>query len=103
MRESITYMCFENGKYSNSYLVPKLCRLCNSEEVVHKLRVIELEHKEPNCYYAWWDNEGEYFTYIFPHKGLVNMCFPYGYESEEELGRGTVRPVRLVFLEHVDI
>ena len=51
-------------------------------------------------YWAWWDNEREKFTLIWPKYFLLNMCFTYGMKPEEERGRGkayrvNVKPVKL--------
>lgn len=42
---------------------------------------------EPD-YWAWWDNEKEKFTLIWPKRFLLNMCFAYGMKAEEDIGRG---------------
>lgn len=42
---------------------------------------------EPD-YWGWFDAEKKKFTNIYPKHFLLNMCFPYGMEAEEERGRG---------------
>lgn len=43
--------------------------------------------KEPD-YWAWRDNREQRFSLIFGKHFLLNMCFPYGMEIEEERGFG---------------
>jgi len=58
--------------------------------------------KDPNVketdYWGWWDNERKRFSLILRKHFLLNMCFPYGMEAEEERGKGkayrvNVKPV----------
>jgi len=48
---------------------------------------------EPTYYWAWWNNQENEFEFVYGHRDLVNMCFPYGTTIEEKQGRGHLLPV----------
>lgn len=54
----------------------------------------------PSNYYGWLatDRPGEY-QFVWPSEGQLEMCFPYGSKSREELGYG--RKVNLIVEEVV--
>lgn len=35
-------------------------------------------------YWGWFDNKEQSFIHIYPKYFLLNMCFPYGMDAEEE-------------------
>lgn len=49
-------------------------------------------------YWAWWDNKKLDFSHVYPHDGLVEMCFPYGTSPEIEKGKGHKLRVRITIL-----
>lgn len=53
-----------------------------------RARVTEIQAGEVSTYHAWWGNEEERFSMVFPHRQAVEICFPYGSKAEEKLGRG---------------
>ena len=48
-------------------------------------------------YWGWLKTGADHYTFIFPSKDQMQMCFPYGPDSDERLGRG--RQVRLIVEE----
>jgi len=39
-------------------------------------------------YWGWYENEDDEISMLYPQKFLLNMCFVYGMEIEEEAGKG---------------
>ena len=71
--------------------------------------VVEECEESPDCYWGWWEYDFDWikgervanstkgeFVFVYYHKGLVEMCFPYGSKAEEERGRGKLLPVRII-------
>lgn len=52
-----------------------------------------IEEQNGIQYWAWWNEKDQVFEMVYPSKGVVNMCFPYGAKAEEECGRGKLLPV----------
>lgn len=50
-------------------------------------------------YWAWWDNDQKRFSLIFGKHFLLNMCFPYGMELEEERGKGKAYRVNVKLIK----
>lgn len=49
----------------------------------------EQQQKNKNAdYWGWWDDVDKKMSFIHPQLFILNMCFPYSYEAEEERGRG---------------
>ena len=67
------------------------------QEKIRTVVVRELKEGEESMYWAWWDNAMGLFVpgFIWPSKGQVSMCFPYGPEIEEEKGRGKLLRVMI--------
>lgn len=53
---------------------------------------------EPD-YWGWWDNDKQEFTLIWNKYFLLNMCFTYGMDAEEERGRGKAYRVNVKKVE----
>lgn len=78
-----------NGIYEDFYPSILQVEMCGAKkEDIVKVRVREPKRNEINTHWGWWDNENEEFCMIFIAKCQVEICFPYGFESEEKLGRG---------------
>ena len=41
-------------------------------------------------YWGWLASEDDKFIFVWPARALLDMCFPYGPEAEEQHGRGRV-------------
>lgn len=76
---------------------PQSTRLYDDTLPVHEVAVEECA-EEPGCYFAWWDAATERFDFVYPERGLVEMCFPYGTKIEEERGAGKLFAVRVIDL-----
>jgi hypothetical protein len=60
--------------------------------------VAEVVEDPSGDYWAWWDNKEVDFSHVYPHDGLVEMCFPYGTKPEIEKGKGHKVRVRITIL-----
>lgn len=77
---------------------------------VLKVRITEdpiRDRQDKNGYWGWWDLEGvsrpePFFQFVYAHQTLLNMCFPYGPEAEENRGKGMRFPVKIEVLETID-
>jgi hypothetical protein len=69
--------------YSNRRVVELIC---NKKDVKQLL----VKEDEKGKYWAWWDMESDpnEFCFVWQAEILLNMCFPYGPEVEEERGKG---------------
>ncbi len=47
-------------------------------------------------YWGWFDNEDKKFTLIYPKLFLLNMCFPYGIEIEENRNKGKAYRLEII-------
>lgn len=73
--------------YTHFYPQKTLVKFCGAEEVVEVI-VRELKEGEESFYWAWWDNETEKFSMIYPSKVQSDVCFTYGAEAAGESGEG---------------
>ena len=61
--------------------------------------VRDLRDGESSTYWGWWDlRHGHGWCHVYPKKFLVEMCFPYGTEVEEENGKGQMANVAVDML-----
>ncbi len=79
--------------FSNPHTHPRSAEFYSSGQPVFKVIVRELREKEESIYWAWWSEKDQEFMFVYPFKGLVEMCFPYGSKCEEERGRGKLMNV----------
>jgi hypothetical protein len=71
-----------------------------SEPIV-KVDVHEVAEDSPDgTHWGWLDSDDRDPTMIYPHRGMLEMCFPYGSKVEIERGKGRV--VRLAVTETGD-
>jgi hypothetical protein len=96
--ESILYMVYLGGLYWHEGTDPRLCRLYGKDKVIHKVRVTEGESQ----YWGFWDNEIGRFINIWPSRGQVTMCYPYGTDILEAEGRGKVVNVKVEYLQTIE-
>ena len=80
----------------------RMCRL--PEEMSRPMLEVEVSERTeaPGCYWAWWDEEHQRFDFVYPHKGLVEICFPYGTKVEEGQGRGKLLPVNVKVMRETE-
>jgi len=53
-----------------------------------ELTVKETDSEDDSMYWGWKNFESKEFRYINSIKGMVEICFPYGTDAEEKVGRG---------------
>lgn len=92
-----SFVCFASthpdGKFYSFMYTPVVASLFGLKETdVFQVKVRDLNEGEVSEYWAWWSTEMKHFVpgMIWPHKGLVEMCFAYGSEVEVKRGRGEV-------------
>ena len=57
----------------------------------------EQERTDKNVdYWGWFDNEREEITLIWHKRFLLNICFPYGIEATEKVGKGKAYRLEIV-------
>ena len=69
----------------------------DNEPVLKVLVTEEQETKE--SYWAWWDFAEKNFSFVYPRKMLLEMCFTYGPEVEIKAGKGLILPVSIVVIK----
>lgn len=68
-------------------------RLHGSDEVV-QVRLRERTHEDPPPpangpdYWGWLAAGADEYSFVWPSRGQVEMCFPYGSAAESEAGQG---------------
>ena len=62
--------------------------------------VEEATEVDEDTYWGWMDNDGD-ISVVYPLLKLVNMCFPYGADAEENAGRGRVIRVSITEIRKV--
>lgn len=98
--KGIFFMTFRKNLYWHESKNAFHCSLYDDKSPVHKVKVTE-DLTGLSKYHGWFDNEKQEFRMIWPEKQLVQMCFPYGHEIEEEKGRGKLTRLNIEFLEVV--
>lgn len=58
---------------------------------------IELTEDPEGTYWGWLAKDATYPSMVWPKKMLLDICFPYGPDVEQERGKGRV--VRMVVKE----
>jgi hypothetical protein len=97
-RESILFCQRTDDRFRNFASSAFKAQLCDQSAPVLKVKVTETEEFS-SCYWAWWSNKDKEFRHIGNKRAMVEVCFPYGYEAEEERGRGHLLPVRVEVLD----
>lgn len=70
-------------------------------EPIDRLSVTVIAEAEatPEDYWAWWNisdyGRPDQISFVWCSRGQVDMCFPYGAESETKRGRGEIIRVRV--------
>lgn len=89
--------------YTHFFQHPKGVLMCRDRKSRDTPPLLEAEVSEgtdtPDSYWGWWDGEKRRFIFVFHRRMLVEMCFPYGTEAEEKLGRGRLLPVNIKILK----
>lgn len=88
----------ESGEFRHVYEHPILVEMFGKDWPVWHVRI---EPDEEGGYWAWLDAETEEYSMVYPKRGLVAMCFPYGPDVEEERGSGRIVRVRIVPIHQV--
>jgi hypothetical protein len=92
--ESDRYEC--GFFYFNVHACEKTTALCNRAERVRRIEIREVKEGEKSPYWGWLDAKTGKISMVYPSRGQLNMCFPYGPDAEVNAGRG--RPVNLVII-----
>jgi len=61
---------------------------------IHKVLVSVDGRNEEEGHWGWYDVQESRLMFIWPNKTCVNICFPYGPQVEEELGKGLRVPIK---------
>lgn len=64
------------------------CGDYHKPEPVFEVEVRELREGEQSVYWGWLSFEDNLFHMVYPSRVQAVVCFPYGYEAEEQRGRG---------------
>lgn len=85
----------DQGTYFSHFMAnAEVTRLYDAKRKVYAA-IVEMTEETPDCYWGWWNKERQCFTHIYPWKGGVEMCFPYGTKPEAERGKGCLLPVKI--------
>lgn len=106
LRSTVMFCKRCDGKHESRFTAfypSAFCVRLHGAGAVLKVRVTE----EPmtadrDRHWGWWDLDGEgepRFVHVYPHQMLLDMCFPYGPEVEEQRGKGIRLPVRIEILD----
>lgn len=82
--------------WNNIFPNIKQVEMCG-DRPFYKVKVREIKRSEVSPYWGWKDFARREYCMIYPRKEAVEMCFPYGTEAEEKMGRGKL--VNLVVTE----
>lgn len=77
----------------------------NIHGLKHQIVMIRIRERvstdPPSDYWGWLGADKNYYHFVFYHKSLMEMCFPYGSKAEEERGRGRAVNLIVQFVEEV--
>lgn len=59
------------------------------DDEIYMIDLEEATDVGEDTYWGWMDNDGD-ISMVYPLRKLMNMCFPYGADAEENAGRGRV-------------
>jgi hypothetical protein len=75
--------------YRHFYFSEGLVRFCGAKKKdVVVVAVRQISKKESSPYWAWWNSKEKRFSIVQPTKVQLEICFPYGPEAEEKMGKG---------------
>jgi len=90
-------------------IIPQLKNIygVKKETPIYELEMkISSDQSEPNWdvqeYWGYYRYEDEKFTIIMPSMVMFNVCFPYGYKYEEEVGHGKAYRMEIIKTELLD-
>lgn len=67
----------------------EVTNLCDKEiKEVYRVLVREIKKGDKSEYWGWWDNESNKFEFVYLHRDILGMCFPYGLDAEIKHGKG---------------
>ena len=96
--ETILYCHKWKGIFISFFGHPSLVKMCGAkDDDILKVKVKEYKGKNPE-YWAWWNNKEKEFQNVWPSKGQVEMCFPYGTKLPVERGEGKICTVEIEIL-----
>lgn len=76
--------------YKKNDIVFLIMKVSDNQE-----KPVDDRNKEPD-YWGYYDNEDNKFTLIYPKYFLLDMCFPYGIESNEKRKQGKAYRLEIV-------
>lgn len=74
--------------YRNFYPTRRTVQLCGTDPVVQVSVSEAPDARDEDCYWGWWDNDKQHFSFVYSWAGAVEMCFPGGTERMTSLGYG---------------
>lgn len=74
-----------NGFFS--YIFPSIqqTKMCGSDDIWE----IDLVEDQDGSYYGWKSSDGD-LSMVYSNQLLLEMCFPYGIETEVAAGKGNL-------------
>lgn len=99
-----------NGRFHHIHSHPRSTRMYDERAALWRLTLRRVKPGEPEGqYWGWWDHKRlefpthkEGLSMVYPRRGLMEMCFPYGSKAEAEAGRGEVLNLELVGSERAE-
>lgn len=91
MRETRLFCAKTSRGHRDFFLNPLGVKMCGHDEsCIIEVRVREVIDQDDPIQFGWWDNAKSEFSLVFPHRLLVEACFPYGTEVEIKQGTGNL-------------
>jgi len=88
-RKTKEFMGIEDEFWYNDFCNhPKTTKLYAKDLDVYRVRVREMQDSEESLYWGFWVNDSNQFEYVYLHRDMLGICFPYGIEAEVKHGHG---------------
>ena len=96
MRETQLFCQKVGDRYRNFYKSEKIVKTCGDTEPIIPVIVRELPQPTENCYWGFWFNDTQSFSFVYKSLVLLDICFAGGYKEAEKRGDGFCLPVEII-------
>lgn len=82
----------DSGRFTDIYKTKAMVRFCDGKVPKQMYKILLEEDNESGSYWGWYydHTDGDGFSMIWASEAQFRICFPYGPEAEEKMGRGEI-------------
>lgn len=72
------------------------------DKAIFKVKVSQADDSDKECYWGWWDNSENNYSFIHKLKEGIQILFAYPIDEIEKTGQGKLMKVKVEVLEKMD-